>query len=199
MSKPGNSPTDPDVHHLSNKPETEDYESRNRYNPDKDKGQDSGSRIEQKIRSEHAGNRPTRTDHRNLGRRMESNVDETRTQSGDEIKKDEPEGSEKVFNVIAKDPKIEHIAEKMENPSVNEQGCQESQRGRDSREKSDGGEMGDFIRNGSHSQNMIFQPLRRKNLIKKDQDVQSYENNRYDWKTLSRIFVLKRYKHTALN
>ena len=130
---------------------------------------------------------------------MESNVDETRTQSGDEIKKDEPEGSEKVFNIIAKDPKIEHIAEKMENPSVNEQGCQESQRGRDSREKSDGGEMGDFIRNGSHSQNMIFQPLRRKNLIKKDQDVQSYENNRYDWKTLSRIFVLKRYKHTALN
>lgn len=122
MSKPGHSPADPDVHHLSNKPDAKDYKSRNRDNPDKDQGQDPGSRIEQKIRSENPGDRPTRTDHRNLGRRMEGDVEETRTQPGDEIKKDEPEGSEKVFNVIAKNPEIEHIACKMEDSSVDEQG-----------------------------------------------------------------------------
>ena len=121
MSEPGYSPADPDVHHLRKKPETEDYESRNRNNPDKYQGQYPGCRIEQKIRSEHPGDRPTRTDHRNLGRRIESDVDETRTQSGYEIKKDEPEGPEKIFNIIAKNPEIKHIAKKMKDPSMDEQ------------------------------------------------------------------------------
>lgn len=58
--------------------------------------------------------------------------------------------------------------------------------------------MGDFIRDSTHPQYVILQPLGRKDLIKKNQDVQGYENNRYDWKTLSGVFVLERYKHAAL-
>ena len=44
------------------------------------------------------------------------------SQARDEIKKNEPERSQEIFDVIAENPEIEHVPEKMKEPSMEEHG-----------------------------------------------------------------------------
>jgi len=54
-----------------------------------------------------------------------------RSNAAEEVKEDEPEMAESVFDVIAEDPEVKHVAEDMEKPAVHEHGSEERQCGMD--------------------------------------------------------------------
>jgi len=54
-----------------------------------------------------------------------------RSNTAEEVKEDEPEMAESVFDVVAEDPEVKHVAEDMENPPVHEHGREERQGGVD--------------------------------------------------------------------
>lgn len=108
MSKPGDTPTHPDVQDLEDKPQAEDIGSRNRYDPDKkekeNQGPHAGRRIEKEIGAQNSGDRSARPDHRDAGVRTENDLEKGGSQAGQKIEKHKPERAQKILDIVTENP-----------------------------------------------------------------------------------------------
>ncbi len=124
-------------------------------------------------------------------------MSQTRSQSGKKIKEDKPERPQIILDVVSEYPKIEHIPEEMENSSMQEHGCKQSEWRRQPRNIGNGqrSEMCDLIGDCSHTQHIILQPARREYLEEKYQDIQHKKRDSHIGNPSGWVIVSERYKH----
>ena len=87
---------------------------------DWDQCQDSGAGIENEVSPHDARNGAARPDRWDLRIPICQEMNQTSCDTAEEVESKIPDVAEPVFNVIAEDPKIEHIASEMEEPSMKE-------------------------------------------------------------------------------
>lgn len=199
MSVPGHSSSEADIQDLEQKPEPEDIGGGDGNDGDvkeeKDESHDSGPRIEDEVGSEDTGNSSAGADHRHPGVGTEDDLDQARSQPAKYIEKDKPEGAEKILYVVPEYPQEQHVAQEMEQAPMEKHGGKQGEGGREPRKIRQRGEMGDFIRDDAHFLDIKREPLGRKYLKKKNQDVEDDDDDRDDGEAAGRVLISKRKEH----
>ena len=120
---------------LYNSPKSYNYQGRDLDGLDEESEEydrmDAGVGEEQEVGAEHAGYGPACTDHRHGGGRRDQCVGNRSCDPAEEVKKDKSDMAEPVFDVVAEDPEVEHVAEDMEKTAMHEHGGEERERGMD--------------------------------------------------------------------
>ena len=86
--------------------------------------------MQHQIGAEHAGNRSARSDGWDLGGRIERGMREAGEHAAEEIEEREPPMPHGVFDIVAEDPEVEHVAEQMHEAAMQEHRREKCQPGR---------------------------------------------------------------------
>src|SRR5207302_1446281 len=95
---------------LQDEPVTENQHSGDRYQKNKDQGQDARARIEDGVRAHYAGNGAAgaKGGHRRI--QVEDDVKQAGADSAEQIEEQVADVAVEVLDVIAKNPEKEHVA-----------------------------------------------------------------------------------------
>ena len=83
-----------------------------------EKGYYTGKRIEEQITSHYTCNSPTCPHDGQLGRRVYEKLRQPGNQTAEEVKYEIAEVSYSIFYIVSEYPKIEHVSDKVEPPTV---------------------------------------------------------------------------------
>ncbi len=140
MSKPGNAPIarkpqrNYSIEHLKENPESQENHRRNIEELNEETpeyhGKDPGSWEKQKVPTHHTGDGPTCPDRGQKRRGEGKSVRKTSCKTTSKVEEEELPPAEEVLHVIAKNPEIPHVGEKVEETPVEEDGGQKGEEGR---------------------------------------------------------------------
>ena len=132
MSKPGNAPVagkpqrNYSIEHLEENPEPQKNHRRNieelNEETPKHHGENSGSREKQKVPTHHTGNGSTCPDRGQKRGREGESVRKTSRKATSEVKEEELPPAKEVLHIVAENPEIPHIGEKVKEIPVEEDG-----------------------------------------------------------------------------
>lgn len=111
---------------LDDSPEADDHKRGNPHYLDEETQKqdrvDTGVGEKEQVCPQHAGNRPARAYHRNRGVRIGQRVAVCGHDPGKEIEHDEPHVAERVLDVVAEYPEVEHVPREVKKAAVQEHG-----------------------------------------------------------------------------
>ena len=101
-----------------------------RMNPNGIDDEYSRMRMQQQIRAEHTGDRAARADHRNFRARLWDRLRQRGGDSAEQVEDKIAAMTHAVFDVVAEDPEIEHVADQMHPAAMHEHRSENGERRR---------------------------------------------------------------------
>ena len=145
---------------LDEEPETQDKQGREAdefyENENKHQSKNPGVGKEQQIGPQDPGHSPAGANHGNGGGGVGQNLGQSGKEAANQVKKEEAQMAQRIFDVVPEDPQVEHVSEEVEESAMEEHGRQQGEGEWHRREFMENFSMNDLIRDCPPSKDEIL-------------------------------------------